>query len=1060
MVLTLLSVLLVSLIGVRAHSIQDSLPALVLDDEVDQTVGSPSPAPPSVPDKEKEAPKEASAPAEPMAPGNTVPLSDKPDDPKLISYETSKAYEYKPAAPTTIASAQPDAPVTRATSDSTGETSQASVNGKGSTSQSSGADLTPGAASLEPTGATNAEKDINSLLENKNDAENDLALPTTTTTTTTAAPPTTSTSPEEPKTTTRIDLDGPVDTNRSVDDRFHYMFGGSEKPAEPDAAASARPSESEPPVERPAEEKKAASKPSGDEKSGDKHGDKPDEKPGKKSDEKSDEKPPVVAESALAVVEKPQAESEAPKAVEATKGSSLDGKKIDYDDKTKSIVVESVSDDQLAKKPATTDASHRPAGAPADAPSSAPPTQADSLTEPAVKATEKPLVAEAKSQGTPVNSTVTPVAKKQPSDGKKPGSVPSILAGALGTALGAAVNPILTGKDNKTGSSTTIPPAVGSSVSSKDSTTTMTTLAGSSSTTTTKAPRKSTTDRWSRWSPSTSPSITSSTLSPAPPTRRRPILPSIRRRFRPYNRFSPFPWGGADSYTPMGADSDYVPAQEGIGFSSSRPTTTTLRPKRRGSSTESSKSSPSSTTSSPSSAAPKPSDQDNEDEAGPNVTNRRRGQGANRRRHHHHYNNRHNQNDGEFDLTGGSHRRRYNTNPGHRYYPQERDERPPFGGDSSIFNTRPYSPGFSLFNTGTSGLGSSTGSGFDLLNPFSWIDEVTKPRPPLHRPELRPPLSGGGPPTIGSPGRLPGHRPTAVEGEYSNESPQPQNHHHGHDHGHGGHRPPGGHSREDYDDYHDHHGHHGHHGHHDCHHDHDHDYDHHHHNHRPHRPHRESPIGGPLPAGGDYDTYPPSSPGYRSNRPYPGRRDQSEPFGSLPTSSGGSSGHESENPESYVPSRPNSSERSSVGPSSAGPRRIPSLFSPFDSLFGSLDEDLFGGLRSSFIDSPLRAGAETNKNTNTAFDAVVTSPKISMPSAGANNKPRQLPAAEIEKLDKENSRLVEGKILSNPDEVVDNHPTGLDQEEDQQLYQFRMGLVKQGAHNREPILVKFLRLLL
>ena len=310
-----------------------------------------------------------------------------------------------------------------------------------------------------------------------------------------------------------------------------------------------------------------------------------------------------------------------------------------------------------------------------------------------------------------------------------------------------------------------------------------------------------------------------------------------------------------------------------------------------------------------------------------------------------------------------------------------------------------------MFNSPSSGAdgagGGSTGSGFDLLNPFSWLDEVTKPRPPLHQhqrpgssssfgsnerpylPASQTGLTGGG---AGSHAGRPAGRPSGpTESDY-NENPglggndeplrQPHESHH---HGHRPYRPSsGGTGRDTYDDHHHEHEHDHHHDHHhDC----DHDYDQHNQN-RPHRPIRPQ-------LGNDYDTYP----GRRPDRPY-SRRDEGALGSPLSRSSVGerdepsSRKHEPVDPTSdSSPSRPASGLGAGPVSSYAPILRVPgSVLSPFGSLFGSLDDSLFGGLRSSFIDAPLKAAVAATADTvrqlhGAALDTIVTSPKISLPPA-------------------------------------------------------------------------------
>lgn len=760
---------------------------------------------------------------------------------------------------------------------------------------------------------TSSDKDIRILLATKNDAENDLNSPSMVQD---KLPPA---SPPVVVVADKKELDAPVDINGggesvkpqtdAYDNRFHYSLAGSpdkplsvsdsveqpttttRQPSKPDESKegtegvlnSEKPADG---VQKEAEPSKEAS---------------PDTLTGKKIDDKVkhvavDPVPETKPDSAPADRLSPSDEKPNPEIQPAATTTSTTTTTT-----TTTTQLPESSTSSPAVRPSGADSGSSPAQ---DKAKDAAPKEAES----APKARPQLPEESPKSEGGEVkNTTLVSEQPKKPADAAdKPVSVPSILAVALGTALGGAVNPLLkTQNRDKPVVPNPAVPATRNSTTKAPSTTT----------------RKSSTDKWDRWLPTTG----------APPTRLRPILPSIRRRFRPYNRFSPFPFGGPDSYSPL--DTDFSSQGDpSFGQGASRrspvpPLPSTSRPsRRRGSSTE------------PPKSTETGSSEESEDEVTSkpqDSSSRRRGQGSNRRRHHHHHHH-HGPNRGESEV---GERRYYNKNHGTRH--SEREE--PFGSDGQSFSDghhrhhpRPISPGFSLFNTGT------TGTGFDLLNPFSgWLDDAIKPRPPARGPVGQSPGS-----TLGSPGRRPGSQPIPVEGDY-NDEPEHGHHHHNH-------RPHNG--REDYYDHH-----------HDCdhHHDHDHDHDHHHDHHhrepyRPGRPHRE-PMRPPV--GGDYEPYSPSASfGRRPSRPY-NRRDQTESNGNEQNGSA-----EQSSPGLYA----------NIAP--VAPRRVPSIFSPFDSLFGSLDDDLFS-LRSSFVDAPAKA-----QESSHAFDTILSSPKISMPSVESHGK--------------------------------------------------------------------------
>lgn len=917
--IALLGVLLVNLEDNNAHSIQDSLPALVLDDE-----NTPSSLSASV--SESSATKKAPTDED---------RSDKEEsinESKVIPYKTDKREEQQ--APTTEQTKESSVESTRET------TSQASSVSESNTTHKPLEDVP---TSKEP------EKDINVLLANKDDAENDLASPSANSKSNSAPkyptepdagqkPSVVVTSSDEKKQS--IEPDSPVDTNKQNDDRLHYSFGNSEvnKPSgiEKKEAPKEEVVGSEIAPEKSTLEKKS------------------EEVEKKPVDEKRDE------ESVSGKRDQKEEEEEDEMKPGGASGADkeLDGKKEMLDDKTK--LDEAPKQPDLVPK-AEIDSSTK---APSSTTTEQTITTTSSLTTVKPSSTEAPsstLDTKIETEGKKDTSSIVPKIERPEGDesskkveagttiatttavpsassstkiatdasttkAPKPASVPSILAVALGTALGAAVNPIIGNKSDKK-------PAL---VANSSSTTTSTT---------TKAPmsntRKSLINNWDRWS--TTPPSTPST-STSGPTRRRPILPSIRRRFRPYNRFSPFPRGGAGPYSPVGGDSsDFSPVD--LPSKPSLPSTTNKPSwKRTGSTGDSSPS--------------KPTNSDDEEEEVPvhsDSSNRRHNGNGNRRRHHHHHHHHRQNNDGSSELVPSVPKRKYPHHHSHRHY--DRDERPSVDVPSAFDSSYPSSPDFGLFNTG-----SQAGSGFDLLNPFSgWFDDIGaghKPqRPPSRAPPALPPISSSSGRPMSNP-----RPPTAVEGVYDDHNHHEYGGRHDHHHHHG--RPHNG--RDEYE--HDHH-------HHDCH-EHEQDYDYHREPYRPNRPHRDREPNRP-PIGGYDDNYtPPGGYGRRPARPY-NRRDQAE--------------QERNNNREH--------ESSEASPSLYGgrvgaltpvaPRRIPSIFSPFDSLFGSIDDGLFS-LRSSFLDSPLRAVSSNPVHT---FDTIVSSPRISKqgveqvpPSPVLNNK--------------------------------------------------------------------------
>lgn len=747
----------------------------------------------------------------------------------------------------------------------------------------------------KPTG----ERDINILLASKDDTENDLGSPNDSRRNE-PKPPLVVVSEESGVEKQQSELDSPVDVKPN-DDRFHYSL----------------------------------SKPLADE-----------TKPTKEPEQELVSNAPVTTTPGSSIVKgkseslEPESKPSKPDSVEAEttspeKNGSADVTKATPTEEPVRVVDETTLATQSKDKTTTVSSTStvapvqsiaKPRLEPADKAAANATKSDDTEKKPIESSTSKTLV---DGQG---NSTV-----KQ---NEKPVSVPSVLATALGSALGSAVQPIFT-----------------SLVSNKDKVQPVSTAPASattepnlsSSVSTRKPVLVSSTDKWDKWS---------TTTTSSPPTRRRPILPSIRRRFRPYNRFSPFPWGGAESYSPAGSDSDFIgepaPPSSRPSWAPSNPgSTVTLKPRRR-STTEAPKEGvkPSSSSGSEGSSSVDHSGSD-----GSNISTRRRHQHGNKRRPQQHGPS---SDDGsEYDDNTRrfpSHHRHHGGRPHFHRHHHNNEHLEPFA----------HRPGSLSGSGGVGGLfnapGSAMGSAFDLLNPFtSWLDDLSRPKPPR------------GPSLVGSPARVPGHRPSNHGGEYpdsSNNGPElgPGSHH---DHGHSG-RPHNG--REDYN--------------HDCHHDHDHDHDHDHnhdhdhdhhhdHHHRPQRPSRE-PYR-PRPHDGDYDTYPPGS----SSHSY-GRR----PTGGRPYNREADSSSSNQEPEGNTDIVSGDTPFSSFSTSTRGERQgeplaprsrpfRPSIFSPFDSLFGALDEDLFS-LRQSPGESPF---ARSPVDSTRTFDAIVTSPKISMASS-------------------------------------------------------------------------------
>lgn len=912
-------------------SIQDSLPSLVLDEEPQQSSAA-----------DRKPHETAASPAaskdEPSLAPNATLSATEPENPpsaadkqsKLIPYETTKQtstdqpaqidQDQKSKAPQDQVA---DAPTSPATS-----------------TAASGESI----SSAKPTSQT--EKDISVLLANKNDAENDLAAVPVVVNREQTATQSAATSGQSPSVTTTATSAESPSTSLAED--------AGEKPSSSAAV----------PVEAAAPALAAAS-----------DGKKIDD-----SDAPVDTNPPVAdndrfhysmagdkletTTSAASITttvapSKPEPGQEKaspvePLASEVPKSPVLIDTKLNEPVATEAAPTAAspaVPVKSTSAKPAQSEKPIEHVDTITSTTTSSPSTALSSSSE-ATSSSRPEVVASQEPAMSPIDSILQkerPIeAKKaEPATTAKPVAfdAAAVAATALGTALGAATS----------GKSTT-------------------------TTTTTKAPtRKSVTDRWDKYNPS--PVSTSTSV---PPTRRRPILPSIRRRFRPYNRFSPFPWGGADPYSPYGGlEPDFTrdsslgepnpSSSSGRPFSTGSSTTSTRRPtsKRRSSS--------STTTTS------LPSEEDEEVKTTTEISTRRRAGGSGGKRRHQHHNH-----DGH-DLNG----RRRQHHHRHHHHSIDRDERPsdsPF--DSNPFSSsypRPFQPavpGFGLFNSGASG------SGFDLLNPFSgWLDDTlgSSNRPAGNKPPVRSPSGYGN-----SGGRVPPVQPQpASGGEFPSESHNEPHHHDHHDHHHDHHRE----RDHDYDHHHDDH-------HHDCH---DRDRDHDYHNHREtYRPGSRRPPPAREPfrpvAGqdGNYDTYPPSRPG----RPY-NRREQD--------------GSDSSLSAAVSPSLYNSAPAKPVGaeieaPASQPPKR-PSIFSPFDALFGTLDEELFG-MRSSASSSRERI------NKPASFDTVVSSPKILMPAA--DPKQRRLSASDEDSaasldLDRIKAETENGKKISPLTDPVDDN---------------------------------------
>lgn len=857
------------------------------------------------------------------------------------------------------------------------------------------------------------EKDLKSLLENKNDAENDLVLPPA---------DTKDSGPAKPSATAGTSEEVPIIPatagDKVNDDRFHYSLGGvagSEKqPSEGKQGTTISGSKE---VSESAHEESKHDESDQDDQEDSAGADSTKataEGSVDKADKRTDE--PAATTTTETVKEPSGGDRYAASSTESTKPEGGDsGEKAATDkqaawagampaspgepaEKKESSVQDGAqAGDSKPKAESPAEPSSKPnAAEQPPTPEASPNSKQPSLTEApqasttttttstVAPVTSTAVPATTKAATTPAASTSKELEAKLESTQQSAVAAASAAAGsAFGSAVGSALATGLGNKDQK--------PAISSSPAASASTTTSTSTTRapepSSGTTTT---RRSFTNRWNSWS-------TSSTSPPASNRRRLPPVPSPpqRRRFRPYNRF---PWAMPEPYSPL--DPMLPPAEVEPDFSpASEDASPTAKPRRRSSSTTST-------------LKPSTSSSDEHDEEVPVVSTRRRAPESNggsstdrhRHKHHHHrhHTNRHHnrdrsQPDGHVDRdqptpTRRRHHHRPSRDDGFRRWHKNQDDTFASLDPFQTPNARPQTPlsGFGLFNSAAGS--SAAGSGFDLLNPFSWLDEVTKPRPPgvLHnRPQVGLDQGNGGQPFavtpshVGRPGRPLGSRPVPFEGEFGgadSASADPQ--HHDHDHHQHNHRPHGrpaggsGHGRDDYYD-----------EHHDCHghgHDHEHDYDrdrdHDHNSGRPYRP----PYRPTRPGRDDYDEYGSSRPsrpigGGYGGRPYGTRSGESE------TSS---SGRESERPTQSQP-RSGLGERLESGdgnsPSSAtpsaGPRRLPSsVFSPFDTLFGSLDDDLFGGLKSSFIDAPLKAAADTIRRTasSTALaDAIVSSPKIS-----------------------------------------------------------------------------------
>lgn len=685
--------------------------------------------------------------------------------------------------------------------------------------------------------------DINTLLANKNDAENDLASPSEPSSTSSTESVQTKSDPPKPSV---VDLDSPVETNKpneSNDNRFHYSLGNAEsKPAsettteQAESTTASVDEEKTTTVENKSKDADATST---------------------TQQQTTTEQPPQT--STQLEEKKPESANK-----DATEEKKVESSQVSTDNPVKETSAEPEVKPVVAEsaKPSILDSRK----------DKDEPTSSTAASTPKI---EQPKVEVEKQNDTKVEPNVTtPKTSSENSPVEKVESIEkptSVLATALGTALGAAVNPLASNSVPKLEPKLAEPSTAATGVQS-----------------TTKAPavvRKSSTDKWENYTPST-PSTSSG------PTRRRPILPSIRRRFKPQSGY------GYDR------DPDYLPS-DSDPFTRSTATPTSSKPRRKwGTSIDSSS-----------------SDADDKDES-PSIPPRRQPSVNNRRRHHH--NHHHHHHHGESDVGPLSGRRRHHHHHHHnhhRHRHDERDERPveePSSFSDSIspqHNQRPFSPGFSLFGPG------STGSAFDLLNPFAgWLDDIGRPKP-ARREHL---------PSVGARPYNSPHRPNPVEGYYNG----------GHEHRdqripmvglHNG--------REDFEPNH----------HRDC-----HDQSYAHHNHRDGQHQHRNKEGESL---DDQDSY----------------------FGEESYSS------DRHNQPTSVRDRTQSSSRSS--PESYNKKRLPSIFSPFDSLFAPLDDEIFG-LRSSFVDG-------TPKSDSTrSFDAVVSSPKISMPRSSRLKNDEQTSPSE------------------------------------------------------------------
>lgn len=1010
--LTLLCAILVidgfSTSQVQARALEDSALPPEIPTEGGTSSGAASAAAAANPPAEKpiDAPSNVAAAAPETVSGNNDAAPKEPDSPASSPLEPKR-------------DVQPEAA-------NNSPASQQEENNKPSQKSDEPQAAPPASTSAAVSPVDIQEKDLKSLLENKNDAENDLASPPMASVGGSANSASSSSSSKKMSDELPVSVIADSDKPTFNTDRFHYSLGGSDssKTESGDKSdSSLAPKEDKARGDESDSDKSSTENKSDTDKSASDASDEPDEseknteKPQESSDpaakkSTNENQAPVSTSTAKPLLESANKELSAPVAPAEVKPEKDQSEPVSSGTQA---VLSSKEDAPVAKadsSPAAAEDSKPSALAPVkptnseDKPAS---EQATSQVSASVSPTSSPTPTTAAPASTttvaPVSRSPEPKPADAPQQSAAPGSAVETIAAAAGAAVGSALAPGLASKDQP--GATSPPPKAATT-----STTTTTTKAPASSTTSTT--RRSSTNRWSSWP-------TTSTSSP-PSTRRRPILPSIRRRFRPYNVF---PWAMPEPYSPLEPDTepDFGPAFDG----STSSTSVTPKPKRRLTTSTTEPPSTTSKWSTSSSSHPKYPSDETDDETPTVATRRRIPEGGNKRRHHHnrhHHHHHHHRDrfnpDGDSPLSGhdiyGSHPPRRPLDQRPVVHHNSRPSRPSYQGprrnkhhDDPLPGLEPFSSsrpqgipplgGFGLFNSAGSG---PAGSGFDLLNPFSWIDEVTKPRPSLHN-NPRPPVGTGVNPVsghdqsfrptpshFGTAGRPSGQRPAPFEGEFNEGGPpggpgvahhgdadRPLNHDDRHRRPHGGRRPVGG-GRDDYDDYYDCDGH-GNHGH-----DYDHDY-----NGRPYRP----PYRPTRPGRDDYDDYG-SRPGRPSGgRPY-NRRDEStsEASGNRETEaptrhrestrSGGSSAAPGERLESGSAAQAASAVPASASSAAVGPRRVPlSASSPFDTLFGSLDDDLFGGLRSSFIDSPLKAAAETIRQTNNAFDAIISSPKISLPSS-------------------------------------------------------------------------------